>query len=102
MREFKLQASSMVQPTQAELQAHLAGQAQLLMRLAAVLDDNDDELANDDDLDDDYLSDSDALLMAALDYRSLAVSITGDGSRVPYNQIPQCKDFFSCCLQFEF
>ncbi|KAG1798428.1 uncharacterized protein HD556DRAFT_1440135 [Suillus plorans] len=34
------------------------------MRLAAVLDDND-ELANDDDLDDDYLSDSDALLMAA-------------------------------------
>lgn len=47
----------------AELQAYLAGQAQLLMRLAVVLDDNDDELANDDDLDDDYLSDSDALLM---------------------------------------
>ncbi|KAG1807595.1 hypothetical protein EV424DRAFT_1543815 [Suillus variegatus] len=58
-----------VQPTQAELQAHLAGQAQLLMRLATVLDDNDDDLsklASDDDLD--YLSDPDA-------------------------------DFFSCCLE---
>lgn len=44
----------MAQPRQAELQAHLAGQAQLLMKLAAVLDDNSDddlnELANDDDL----------------------------------------------------
>ncbi|KAG2368625.1 hypothetical protein BDR07DRAFT_1582019 [Suillus spraguei] len=93
----------MVQPTQAELQAHLAGQAQLLMGLVAVLDDNSDddldELANDDDLRDDYLSDSDALLMVALEYQSLAVSITGDGSRGPYNQTPRCKDFFSCCLQ---
>ncbi|KAG0692454.1 hypothetical protein DFH29DRAFT_1084719 [Suillus ampliporus] len=73
----------MVQPTQAELQAHLAGQAQLLMGLAAVLNNNDDdldELANEDGLDDDYLLDSDALLMAALKYRSLAASITGDGS----------------------
>jgi hypothetical protein len=43
------------------------------MGLAAVLDDNDDvidELAN---LDDGYLYDSDALLMSALEYRSLAV-----------------------------
>ncbi|KAG0707246.1 hypothetical protein DFH29DRAFT_897858 [Suillus ampliporus] len=73
------------------------------MGLTAVLDNNDDdldELANEDDLDDDdYLSDSDALLMAALEYRFLAASITGDGSRGPYNQIPWCKDFFSCCLQ---
>ncbi|KAG2137587.1 uncharacterized protein EDB93DRAFT_759169 [Suillus bovinus] len=63
--------------------------------------DNDlDELANEDDLDDDYLSDSDALLMATLEYQSLAASITGDGSRGrPYNQIPRCKDFFACCSQ---
>jgi hypothetical protein len=87
MHEFGLQASSMVQPTRTELQAHLAGQAQLLMRLMAVLDDNDDELGNDDDLDDDYLSDSDALLMAALEYRSLAVSITGDGSGGPVQML---------------
>lgn len=73
----------MVQPTQAELQAHLAGQAQLLMGLVAVtVVDN-----NEDDLDDDYLSDSDVLLMAALEYQSLAASITGDGSRGPYSQI---------------
>jgi hypothetical protein len=92
----------MVQTTQAELQAHLAGQAQLLMGLAVMLDGDDDdldELANDDDLIDDYLSDSDALLMIALEYQSLAASISGDGSRGQYNQIPRSKDYFSCCLQ---
>jgi len=60
------------------------------MGLAAVLDDNDDvidELAN---LDDGYLYDSDALLMSALEYRSLAVSV-GDGSRGPYNSIVQLE-----------
>ncbi|KAG1824894.1 uncharacterized protein BJ212DRAFT_1295949 [Suillus subaureus] len=37
--------------------------------------------------------------LKALEYRSSAASITGDGSRGPYNQIPRSKDFFSCCLQ---
>jgi hypothetical protein len=37
----------MVQPTEAELQAHLPWQSQLLMGLAAALDDNAEELNSD-------------------------------------------------------
>jgi hypothetical protein len=49
--------SSMVQPTEAELQVYLAGQVELRMGLAAVPNDDDDELTNDGDSDDldDYL-----------------------------------------------
>jgi hypothetical protein len=52
--------SSMVQPTEAELQVYLAGQVELRMGLAAVPNDDDDdldELTNDSDSDSDDLDD---------------------------------------------
>ncbi|KAF9065904.1 hypothetical protein BDP27DRAFT_1366066 [Rhodocollybia butyracea] len=38
------------------------------------------------------------LELLGLSYMDLASSLTGDGSRGPYNQFPKPSDFFQCCL----
>lgn len=38
------------------------------------------------------------LELLGLSYMDLAASLTGDGSRGPYNQFPKPSDFFQCCL----
>lgn len=55
-------------------------------------EESDSELLAEDDI-------ADLLDLTALNWTEIALSMTGDGSRGSYDQIPKSVDFFSVCLQ---
>jgi hypothetical protein len=86
----------MVKKTRAQHQAEYLKYANDLFEYAVALDDDDDD---DIPLDDeDFGSDSDndlseVLELSALHWTQIALALSGDGSRGPYNQFQKSSDF---------
>ncbi|KAF9059602.1 hypothetical protein BDP27DRAFT_1497896 [Rhodocollybia butyracea] len=106
--------------TIAELQKELTDVASLILFASSTLDEDsaqnkEDEFSNllhendnlnwdgeeeswEEDWELDESSAAGLLELLGLSYMDLASSLTGDGSRGPYNQFPKPSDFFQCCL----
>lgn len=69
-----------------------------LLNEGASLEGDGDEETWDEDLELDEDDAAGLLELLGLSYMNLAASLTGDGSRGPYNQFPKPSDFFQCCL----
>jgi hypothetical protein len=90
----------MVRITKAQHQAEYLGYSQSLFEYAITLEEDEDDniLLDDEDFEaDDQISE--IIELSALQWTQLALSMSGDGSRGPYNQFPKSTDFFSTSLQ---
>ena len=90
----------MVRIRKVQHQAEYLGYAQSLFEYAIALEeDEDDNILLDDE---DFKADdqiSEIIELSALQWTQLALSMSGDGSRGPYNQFPKSTNFFSTSLQ---
>lgn len=89
----------MPRTTKAEHQAELAQLAECLLLVSAALNDDDGswafdsgELGGEEELDDEFTA-GDAVELLALQQSDLVESMSGFGSRGPYN-MPTSRDFF--------
>jgi hypothetical protein len=95
----------MVKKTKAQHQAEYLKYASDLFEYAVALDDDDNDHnipADDDDSDSLTGNDNDLseiLELSALQWMQIALAMSGDGSRGPYNQFPKSADFFAISLQ---
>ncbi|KIL55493.1 hypothetical protein M378DRAFT_28554 [Amanita muscaria Koide BX008] len=86
--------------TKAQHQAEYLKYAKDLFEYAIALDSDDDDIPLDDE--DSAFSNNDLseiLELSALQWTQIALSMSGDGSRGPYNQFPKSADFFAISLQ---
>ena len=96
----------MVKKTKAQHQAEYLKYASNLFEYAIALDNddlNDDNISADDE-DSDSKSGNDnnlgeILELSAFQWMQIALAMSGDGSRGPYNQFPKSADFFAISLQ---
>jgi hypothetical protein len=94
----------MVYQSKAQIQAELVGVAEVIF--VTSLDDDDDEEGEDVDFEgedgwmlDDMDPEDDALQYVALRVLEFAQSMSGSGSRGPYDRIACSKDYFPILLQ---
>ena len=96
----------MVKKTKAQHQTEYLEYANNLLLYAVALDndpDDDSDIQDDDkdfaglDSDDNDLSE--VLELTSLQWTQIVLSLSGDGSRGPYNQFPKSTDFFAVSLQ---
>jgi hypothetical protein len=91
----------MVYQSKAQVQAELAEMAEVLFVASLADEDMDDMNLNEEDewLLDDLDPTDDALQIIALRTLEFVQSMSGNGSRGPYNGIPRSKDYFATLLQ---
>lgn len=91
----------MVYQSKAQVQAELAEMAEVLFVASLADEDMDDMNPNEEDewLLDDLDPTDDALQIIALRTLEFVQSMSGNGSRGPYNGIPRSKDYFATLLQ---
>jgi hypothetical protein len=93
----------MPRTTKAQTQSDLLYVAENIMTASVLLEDDphDTDLFGMEEEEDDFWNDdvSDVLDLAALNWMAIAQSMSGDGSRGTYDQIPKSADFCTVCLQ---
>ncbi|KAF8219197.1 hypothetical protein L208DRAFT_1342330 [Tricholoma matsutake] len=94
----------MVKKTKVQHQAEYLKYANNIFEYAVALNDDDDDDIPLDGEDFGSTSDSDndlseVLELSAFQWTQIALALSGDGSRGPYNQFPKSSNFFAVSLQ---